>query len=150
MILFEGNLDYSRASHDPSNVYLFTGNSYLKKNGALVMGRGAALEVRDMYPGIDRQFGYAIQKVCPPLGFYGLIVGSEIRPNIGVFQVKHRYNDKASLELIRGSVESLQEYAQGFDRAIYMNYPGVGNGGLLQTDVAPLLASLPDNVFLYK
>jgi hypothetical protein len=31
-----------------------------------------------------------------------------------------------------------------------MNYPGVGNGGLLATEVAPLLRSLPNNVFLYR
>lgn len=146
MILLEGNLDYHQAENDPANVYLFTGNSYIKRNGALVMGRGAALEVRDMYPGIDRQLGQQITH----LGFYGLLIGSTMKPNIGIFQVKYRYNDKAQLELIERSVAALDQYALAFGTAIHMNYPGVGNGGLLATDVAPLLASLPNNVFLYK
>lgn len=146
MILFEGNLDYTRAEHDPGNVYLFTGNSTVKRNGGLVMGRGAAKEVRDLYPGIDKEFGRQITSG----GTYGLIIGTSMRPNIGVFQVKYRFDTRAELRLIKNSVDFLDQYAREFDRAIYMNYPGVGNGGLLQTDVAPLLSSLPDNVFLYK
>ncbi len=148
MILMEFNLDYELASTDASNLYLFTGNSYIKKNGALVMGRGAARQVRDMYPGIDKQIGDAMAQ--RHLGFYGLVGFYGPNENIGVFQVKYSYEKRAQFEIITRSVEALEKYAREFDRAIHMNYPGIGNGGLMQTDVAPLLTSLPDNVFLYR
>ena len=147
MILFNGRLDYARAAHDLGNTYLFTGNSFIKRNGALVMGRGAALEVRDMYPGIDKLIGLHLTH----LGLYGLCLAGTNHNNLGVFQVKRHFSEKAELDIIKHSVESLNQYARAFGRtAIYMNYPGVGFGGLLATDVAPLLTTLPDNVFLYK
>ncbi len=142
MILMEGLLDYRNAEHDYANLYFFTGNSYVKRNGALVMGRGAARQVRDLYPGIDKKFG----RVIPHLGHYGYY----IEGSIGVFQVKKHFSAKAELDLIKVSTEFLTGFALTWPQAIYMNYPGIGNGGLLQTDVAPLLATLPDNVFLYK
>ena len=43
-------------------VFLFTGNPVIKKNGAIVMGRGAAREIRDHYPGIDLSFGTILTK----------------------------------------------------------------------------------------
>ncbi len=146
MILMEFNLDYEIAAHDLMNLYLFTGNSTVKRNGAVVMGRGAAREVRDMYPGIDKELGLLITNG----GTYGLVGWRGPNDNIGVFQVKFRYDMKAELRLIQNSVDCLVEYAREFDRTIHMNYPGIGNGGLLQTDVGPLLATLPDNVFIYK
>ena len=140
----DGMLDYNNAYHDPVNLYMFTGNSFVKRNGALVMGRGAARQVRDSYPGVDREFGRHIIH----LGDYGIIVLSE--RNLGVFQVKRNFSAKAELGLIQNSIATLTTYAETFQRAIYMNYPGIGNGGLMQTDVAPLLQNLPNNVFLYK
>jgi hypothetical protein len=59
-----GKLDYSPrgmlATHERT-AFLFTGNSTVKTNGALVMGRGAALEVRDLYPGVDHMLGRKIE-----------------------------------------------------------------------------------------
>jgi len=151
MILMEFNLDYENAEHDPANLYLFTGNSYIKKNGALVMGRGAARQVRDLYPGIDKEFGQEIlESRDAGRAMYGVIVRCGPNENIGVFQVKYGFQEKAKLDLIRFSVQVLGEFASRFDRGIHMNYPGIGNGGLMQTDVAPLLATLPNNVFIYK
>lgn len=64
MKLVLGKLDYSpeamRRTHERT-AFLFTGNSTIKTNGALVMGRGAALEVRDAYPGIDHALGKKIE-----------------------------------------------------------------------------------------
>ena len=151
MILMEGLLDYRNAEHDYANLYFFTGNSYVKRNGALVMGRGAARQVRDLYPGIDKQFGQAVlESRDAGRAIYGVIVKCGPNENIGVFQVKHGFREKAKLDLITFSVQVLGEFASRFDRGIHMNYPGIGNGGLMQTDVAPLLATLPDNVFIYK
>ena len=100
MILYEGKLEYDRAEHDTNNLYLFTGNSYVKRNGALVMGRGAALEVRDMYPGIDKLLGVHLIH----LGLYGLCLCGTKHNNLGVFQVKRNFADKAELDIIRYSV----------------------------------------------
>lgn len=82
MRVWTGHIDYTPAgmAASPLNwVYLFTGNCYLKANGALVMGRGAALQVRDAYPGIDKLLGRLIRQQCPgrvpndPYRQYGIV-----------------------------------------------------------------------------
>ena len=45
MKLIKGLLDYSKPWTIP-NIYLFTGNPIVKANGAIVMGCGAARQVR--------------------------------------------------------------------------------------------------------
>lgn len=55
-----GLLNYSDKWELPI-VKIFTGNSTIRGDGALVMGRGAALQVRDAYPGIDKKMGNQIR-----------------------------------------------------------------------------------------
>ena len=52
---------------------IVTGNSFLTSEMKLVMGRGAALQLKRKEPGIDLVFGEKIHKTCGHLGFYGLI-----------------------------------------------------------------------------
>ena len=77
MKLINGLLDYSKPWAVP-DIYLFTGNPIVKANGAIVMGRGAAKQVRDTFPGIDKVFGEEIAK----------------RPNVNLIWLKgaeHQY-----------------------------------------------------------
>ncbi len=147
MHLVKGMLDYAIAKDlsPVRSLLIFTGNSYIKRNGALVMGRGAARQVRDQYPGIDRDIGGQIEN----LGFYGLVMSQHVRPNIGAFQVKYSAFEPATLELIERSTECLQKYAENPAFPIYMNFPGVGNGRLTRDQVWPIIETLPDNVFVY-
>ena len=57
MRIVKGNLWDSKDS-----LILVTGNSYIRKDGTLVMGRGAALELKTMIPGIDKRLGQKIKK----------------------------------------------------------------------------------------
>tara|TARA_R100001086_G_scaffold235716_1_gene158749 strand:- start:378 stop:824 length:447 start_codon:yes stop_codon:yes gene_type:complete len=147
MILLHGLLDYSLARNFPNNIYLFTGNSYIKRDGKLVMGRGAARQVRDMYPAMDADLGCQMTH----LGFYGLLMSRVVQPNVGVFQVKWNYSDKASLDLIAESSRFLLRFAvENPGKMIHMNYPGIGNGGLNPEWVHQWIRDLPDNVHIYR
>jgi hypothetical protein len=123
-----------------------TGNSYLTKDLRLVMGRGAALELKTLSPGIDEIFGNIIHETCGHLGVYGLIKHALC----GVFQVKHDYREKTDLDLIKFSVILLTAEARKVDRIVHLNYPGIGNGKLSKEIIRPLLDILPDNVHIWE
>ena len=146
MQLVKGLLDYATAP-EGQGIYLFTGNSYVKQNGALVMGRGAAKQVRDRYLGIDFDLGKQIDH----LGTYGLCMSRDVLPSLGAFQVKYSAFDKANLELIRYSANTLRQYCDLMERRypVFMNFPGIGNGQLTREEVWPQISDLPDNVFVW-
>ena len=47
-------------SYDDVNMFCITTNNAIKKNGALVMGRGIAKEAKDRFPGLDLRLGSLI------------------------------------------------------------------------------------------
>ena len=127
---------------DTTDHFIFTGNAFIRKDGALVMGRGIAREVRDRHPGQDLYFGGRITHLQP----YHLILGD----HFGVFQVKHHFSDTADLGLIGHSVIVLAKAAKDAPTERFdMNFPGIGNGHLAYNDVLPLLENLPDNVHIW-
>jgi len=136
-------IDYSEKP-DRHTCLLFTGNAFVKKNGALVMGRGAAQQVRDAYPGADRWFG---QRISQQGDVYGVIINPI--NGFGIFQVKDHFSEDANLTLIATSARDLRVVAWTFPDILFRcNYPGIGNGKLSRDDVEPVLdaANLPDNV----
>jgi len=138
-------LDYSRPWRFP-NVYLFTGNSTVKNNGAIVMGRGAALQVRDTYLGIDLSFGSLI-----PISTSLMWVTVAPSQVLGWFKVKNHWADPAELSLIKAAVTELKTLASERPSMLFhMNYPGIGNGKLSVDDVSEIVQTLPDNVLIYS
>lgn len=136
--------------YDEADLFLITTNSFIKRNGALVMGAGIAREARDRFPGLDLALGRKIKH----LGKYGLIV-SEKWPDkkLGAFQVKYHFKDSASLELIEYSCNDLITFiTQNTLRfgTVHLNYPGIGNGKLTEDDVYPIVRKLPDCVTLWE
>lgn len=128
---------------------LITTNSFIKKDGTLVMGRGAALEYKNKFSSfnVDKMWGDMIKEACGHLGMYGVIVEGRY----GIFQVKRHFKDKADLDLIRYSIAWLLIRAiEKPQEEFHVNYPGIGFGRLRKEDVAPLLQVLPDNVFIWK
>lgn len=133
--------------------FLITTNSSIKNNGELVMGRGIAKQARDIWPNLAQQAG---EQICQALGVphkyglkgkYGVILG----PRIGLFQVKYHFRDQASLDLIQYSTQSLLGYATDHpEKAIALNFPGIGNGGLRADLVKPIIDILPDNVQVWS
>jgi|GEM_PF-1035847 len=137
-------LDYSKP-WGADDVYLFTGNPVRKTNGAIVMGRGAALQVRDTYPGVDQALGKAIE---PGRGL--AFVDLNPSQKLGWFQVKDHWRDDAKLDLIASSSKELAALAQANPQTTYhLNAPGIGNGRLGWNDVEPILQELPGNVKVY-
>lgn len=154
----------------PCDMLLVTTNAFLRSDGTLVMGRGAAKEACLRVPGFDKTCGDAIKhysrqcyagKYDPTFPYGVLITGTTAvtgrvlldvkRAVMGIFQVKYHWSNLADLDLIRLSVAELEQIAaQRKGESISLNFPGIGNGGLRRADVLPLLQSLPDNVTVWK
>jgi len=121
--------------------------SFLTSECKLVMGRGAALQLKKKIPGIDRQLGRIILEKYGHLGKYGLIIIGKY----GIAQVKYRFDEKADPELIRYSMDMLKDMAgTEKDRRFNINFPGIGYGGLTKDHVLPLLKKLPRNVTIWE
>jgi len=132
-------------------LFLITTNSYLRRDGCLVMGRGIALQTKEKFPEIPKTFGKVIKDSVGSLGQYGLIVLSDL--TLGAFQVKKHFKDKASPELIKHSVRCLNHLlTQHPEMKVNLNFPGIGWGHLKKEEVSPILEDLPDqvNVWTYK
>ena len=133
--------------------FLITTNSTIKNNGELVMGRGIAKLVKDLWPDFPLHAG---TQICASLnvpnvpgvkGQYGVILG----PRIGLFQVKYHFQASADLNLIRASTQSLLGYAtDNPSKAIALNFPGIGNGQRSIEEVKPIIDILPDNVQIWS
>ncbi len=135
-----------------TDLFLITTNATIKRNGALVMGRGIARQARDRFPGLDAALGKRIKNVCVNQGQYGLLVSPRWpKARLGAFQVKRHYSQPASLELIRHSVTALCAWCAAHpDALVALNFPGIGNGRLCREDVLPILMQLPEQVAIWE
>lgn len=139
-------------AYDDADLFLITTNSTLKKNGALVMGRGIARQARDHFPRLDVTLGGEIARRCGNRGEYGLLVSPRWpAAKLGAFQVKTDYGRPASLSLIRRSAIALLAWCRKYPvAAVHLNCPGIGNGGLARAQVLPLLQSLLAKVHVWE
>jgi hypothetical protein len=128
-----------------------TTNSTIRKDGLLVMGRGAAFEMTQRYRFIPKAFGQKIWSKYGNLSEYGLVsVMYAVEDTIlGGFQVKKYFRDKATTKSITLSTEKLCVFAAWYSEGISMNFPGIGYGGLTKEQVLPIVSVLPDNVTIY-
>lgn len=148
MRVVTGKLDYGRPWSLP-DVYLFTGNPAITGRGKLVMGRGAARDVRDTYPGVDLLLAQVMPTIVSTGNHLAWVTLAK-RQVLGWFQVKHHWNEPADLQLIRHSATELHALATlHSDRVFHLNAPGIGNGRLAWGDVRQVLEALPDNVRVY-
>jgi hypothetical protein len=128
----------------PCDCWVVTTNSILKRNGALVMGRGAAYEAIEKFPGIDMECGKAIKANDADRKVYGFRL---INAHFGIFQTKVNWWDNAEIKVIEYSIKMLAKEARAYPKLRYrLNFPGIGCGGLLNKDVVGFLEILPDNV----
>ena len=134
-------------------VLLVTTNSTVRRDGHLVMGRGAALEATQKWSDLPFFLGSVI-KDKPE---YGVLIAPSNHSfltwgtYIGAFQVKHHWRDDASLNLISMSTSRLTILAETFPNWMFvMNYPGIGNGRLDRSDVSQIIKYLPDNVEVWE
>lgn len=150
MKIVDGLLDYLKPWATP-DLYLFTGNRYITAKGKLVMGRGAALQCRDTYLGVDKDLADKISKGELSPNYFVKFTQLDKDQYLGVFQVKNNFADKAELEIIKRSTKILTQYAIKKPHLnFHMNFPGIGYGGLPYESILPIMQELPDNVILYK
>ena len=131
---------------------VITTNGAVKNNGEAVMGRGCALEAKNMWPDFARTLGGVIKaqgnhvhtfSTANLLGSGRLLI---------TFPVKHHWREKADLELIKRSIEELLlivtiGHGKGC-KTIALPRPGCGNGRLdWETEVLPLLEDKLDDRF---
>ncbi len=149
MILETGNM---WEVFDESDLWLFTGNSYINQKGELVMGQGLASDVKLHCPEIAKGLGGYIKTLSGGhLGVYGLVLWSK-HSYMGAFQVKQHYQDKAQLALIGFSCIKLMEYLKHNTgiRRVNLNFPGIGYGRLDRSQVLPIISELPDIVHIWE
>lgn len=124
---------------------LATGNGVLRRGGALVMGAGSAKALAEAYPQAPKVFGEMAQKGIRPEGkgwyLYGLlVVGVEPSLSIGLFQTKGDWREPANLSLVAYSARKLAKWLKenpGWEA--HMPFPGVGLGGLGESEVLDVL-----------
>ena len=148
MVLRQGNMMRQKP---PADVLLFTANAAVTHQGSLVMGGGAALAVRERFPGVDLALGLSVKAIGDPYGVVSIILPDQDLI-IGAFQVKHHWLDDALSSLISGSAIILRNLAltEWKDKRISLNFPGIGNGRMRRKDVLPLIECLPDNVTVWE
>ena len=151
MIVKRGNM--WDAVNDKCSHFCFTTNACVKTDGRLVMGKGIAKKVGDMFPDIPVKLGRAINHLV----LYGIKHAGYYKINghsvlMTAFQVKGSWKQPADLQLIEYSALLLKKVAElpGLkSKVILLNFPGIGNGGLAKETVLPYLQVLPDNVHIY-
>ena len=123
-----------------------TTNGFVKNDGTAVMGRGNAALAKKIW---NDDFNMKLEEV---LGKAILRSGNKMHKldtQLYSFPVKVNWWDKASTKLISKSVDELKERANNNKEKVFvLARPGCGNGGLKWKNVKPLLASLPDNVWV--
>lgn len=129
------------------DVICITTNGSLKKDGACVMGRGIAKQIRDMFPGIDARLGEYIRKYGNRCFNLADAVINNKKVRLISFPVKYNWNEMADITLICKSCEQLMEMADKYAyKRIYLPAPGCGNGCLnYENDVKPWIELILDN-----
>lgn len=138
-------------THEADRIFVTT-NATLDSREHLVMGRGAALEAQKYVPDIAAVFGKMLTLHRKSYGKedvpYGLLLDDQSK--LGAFQVKDHWAHHAKPELIEYSTEMLRTHARIHeDKVFFLNFPGVGYGGLTVDDVIGYLQELPDNVWIW-
>lgn len=133
-----------------SDLFLIVTNSYIKRNGELVMGQGIANEAREKFPGLASRLGGVISSYDGHLGVYGLLVSPFYpRKNFGCFQVKTDFTEKIEIPLIIKSTKMLMEWIDSkndtvrVDLEFPIDHVSKGRG---TAEIASIIKMLPDNV----
>lgn len=123
-----------------------TTNGAVNRFGECVMGRGIAQQFKRRYPFAPKILGDKIKEYGNI--FQSIMWNEEV--TFFAFPVKHIWNQKADLNLIRKSCYGLREYALlNKDKKILLPRPGCGNGQLDWKEVSFFISDiLPDNVYI--
>lgn len=112
---------------DQTDWIVFPANSFVKKDGTLVMGAGFAKQVSERYPKVKEIFGSEIINTCGHLGEYNILYWKKII----ALQTKYYFKENSDIELIRRSTIELKNFInQQLYKKVDMAFPGIGLGKL--------------------
>lgn len=126
-----------------------TTNGFIKRNNEGVMGRGNALAMAQLIPGLAKHLGEHIKTKGNIVGFiYERIIAFPVKPSScridqalpfvttrSTSSIIPGFHCKASIPLICSSANSLIHIARAIpEKMIYLPVPGIVNGGLSKTD----------------
>lgn len=148
MILEKGNM---WDVFHKTDVFMITTNPIIRKDGAVVMGRGIALEAKTRFPQLPYDFGKQLNSLHPEIDqrFVGPI-GNYDGTDICFFMVKNHWRNNAELSIIASSCFYLKHGFRWKDKRIDLNFPGIGNGKLSREAVLFLIEDLPDNIHIWE
>lgn len=144
MILEKGDM---WSVFNKTDAFMITTNPIRRTDGAVVMGRGIALEAKTRFPNLPYKFGDVLTKYGN--NFIGHIATYESTP-IWYFMVKNHWRDNADIGIIASSIFSLRESPLISCSRVDLNFPGIGNGRLNRDSVLYLLEDLPDNIHIWE
>lgn len=148
MILEKGNMWDAFGK----GIFMITTNPIIRKDGAVVMGRGIAAEAKERFPQLPYDFANQIR--YQPWRYVGAI-GYYTDVPIWFFRVKDHWAQQAKIEIIKHSAFGVSGMCKSWYNKtkplrIDLNFPGIGNGGLKREDVLPIIETLPDNVHVWE
>lgn len=157
MILEKGNMWDVFGNTD---LFLITTNPIIRADGAVVMGRGIAKQVKDRFPTLPFRFAERLtqakyeQNYVDPMHPVCIgTVGKYDNQLVGWFMVKRHWQENAEPDVIENSVRELSrliKYYKGEPFRVDLNFPGIGNGKLKREDVLPIIEKLPNNVHVWE
>lgn len=140
-----------------ADVRVITTNGTIKKNGQCVMGRGCAAEAKAKYPELPLLLGKHLKEngnvpqkfTFLPSRLVACKSSVPLADDVLVsFPVKHHWFQMADIKLIRDSAIFLRAMAGTYGwHSVVMPRPGCGNGGLLWSDVRPVIEPILDDRF---
>lgn len=131
-----------------------TVNNNVRIDNRAVMGRGIAKQAATRFPKVPFILADHILDKRVPMVFWLGKFG--IYPDwwdLIAFPTKYNFWEKSSLELIKQSVEELDNLCHADvykDEAIFLPRPGCSNGGLDWKDVKPLLEKLDNRFYIVE
>lgn len=118
-----------------------TTNGILNSKGELIMGAGIALQAKQKYPDLSSRLG----KLVKESGNHPYIFPEY---KIISFPTKNHWKDKSHIGLIIRSCNELVIIANDENiKSIILPQPGCGNGGLLWSEVKPIISKILDDRF---
>lgn len=122
---------------------VITTNGIIRNDGACVMGRGTALQAKQVFPKLPYELGKLIRTE-------GNKTFSFPHYKIITLPVKHHWRNNADIRLIE---ESIQDLVDNFSFelkgcTVYLTRPGCGNGRLNWIDVEPILDKYLDDRYI--
>jgi hypothetical protein len=113
-------------------------NGYVKHNREAVMGRGLARQAKDKFPELPHELG-------EKLLVFGNVVFVFPNQHVVTFPVKHHWQSKASIELIKRSALDLYHQLTLWKiDEIYIPRVGCGNGQRSWDEIQPLIEQAQD------